>query len=134
MIKRLAGTALLLVTLGALADTPAQFVARYAQRAGVAPSALSPARGEAFYRKEHAGPAGAQRSCAGCHGADPRQAGRTRVGKRIEPLAPALNRERFTDAAKVEKWFRRNCMDVLQRAGKRRFHRLAESDQIKERS
>ena len=115
MIKRLAGTALLLLSLNALADAPADFMARYAGQAGIATSALSPARGEAFYRKEHAGPAGAQRSCAGCHSADPRQAGRTRVGKRIEPLAPASNRERFTDAAKVEKWFRRNCMDVLQR-------------------
>ena len=56
-----------------------------------------------------------QQECASCHTASPKQAGQTRVGKRIEPLAPAANPQRFTDAAKVEKWFRRNCQDVLQR-------------------
>ena len=30
-------------------------------------------------------------------------------------MAPAFNAERFTDAAKVEKWFRRNCNDVVGR-------------------
>lgn len=30
--------------------------------------------------------------------------------------AHAANGERLTDHAKVEKWFRRNCQDVLQRA------------------
>ena len=43
-------------------------------------------------------------SCASCHTDNPKQAGRTRVGKPIEPLAPSANRERFTDAAKVEKY------------------------------
>ena len=33
----------------------------------------------------------------------------------IAPLAPAFNPERFSDPAKVEKWFRRNCNDVLSR-------------------
>jgi hypothetical protein len=35
--------------------------------------------------------------------------------KVIEPMAPAFNPQRFTDAAKVDKWFRRNCKDVLSR-------------------
>jgi hypothetical protein len=38
------------------------------------------------------------------------------TGKAIEPLAPAANPKRFTNPAKVEKWFRRNCNDVLDRA------------------
>ena len=33
----------------------------------------------------------------------------------IAPLAPAFNPERFTETAKVDKWFRRNCNDVLKR-------------------
>ena len=33
----------------------------------------------------------------------------------IEALAPAFNPRAFTDGAKVDKWFRRNCKDVLQR-------------------
>ncbi|MHB1186202.1 DUF1924 domain-containing protein [Thiobacillus sp.] len=116
MIKRIAWTGLVLLSASATAaDTPAGFMARYAQRAGVAVTTLSPSRGEALYRSEHPGRNGTAQSCAGCHTANPKQAGQTRVGKRIEPLAPAANPERFTDAAKVEKWFRRNCMDVLQR-------------------
>ena len=97
------------------ADTPASLMAHYAQTAGVPLSALSATRGAALYRTEHPGRDGQPVSCAACHTANPTQAGRTRVGKRIEPLAPTANPERFTDAAKVEKWFRRNCMDVLQR-------------------
>mgnify|MGYP002148010371 CR=1 FL=1 len=37
------------------------------------------------------------------------------TGKTISALAPAFNPERFTDPAKSEKWFRRNCNDVLAR-------------------
>ena len=37
------------------------------------------------------------------------------IAKAIAPLAPSANAERFADAAKVEKWFRRNCNDVLGR-------------------
>ena len=114
MTKPLVLIGCLLLSATAAADTPAGFMARYAEQAGMAPDALSAARGEALYRSEHAGKNGPQ-SCANCHTANPRQAGQTRVGKRIEPLAPSANPQRFTDAAKVEKWFRRNCMDVLQR-------------------
>jgi len=115
MIKGIVWAGLMLLSAHASADSPASFMAHYAQQAGVAASALSPARGEALYRGEHPGRNGAARSCASCHTANPKQAGQTRVGKRIEPLAPSVNPQRFTDAAKVEKWFRRNCTDVLQR-------------------
>jgi hypothetical protein len=30
-------------------------------------------------------------------------------------LAPHFNKERLTDSAKVDKWFKRNCKDVLSR-------------------
>ncbi|MBT9538711.1 DUF1924 domain-containing protein [Thiobacillus sp.] len=96
-------------------DSPASLMAHYAATAGVPVSALSATRGETLYRTEHPGRNGPMVSCASCHTANPKQAGRTRVGKQIEPLAPAANPQRFTDAAKVEKWFRRNCTDVLQR-------------------
>jgi hypothetical protein len=33
----------------------------------------------------------------------------------IEPMATIANPQRFTDSAKVEKWFGRNCKDVLER-------------------
>ena len=37
------------------------------------------------------------------------------TGKTIGAMAPAFNPERFTDPAKTEKWFRRNCNDVVGR-------------------
>ncbi len=101
--------------VAAAAESPASLMAQYARQAGVPVTSLSAQRGAALYRTEHPGRDGQAASCAGCHTANPAQPGRTRVGKRIEPLAPAANPQRFTDAAKVEKWFRRNCQDVLQR-------------------
>lgn len=118
MIKHLlyGGLAILgMASAAAAADSPASLMAQYAQQAGVPVSGLSPSRGAALYRTEHPGRDGQAVSCASCHTANPTQAGRSRVGKRIEPLAPAANPQRFTDATKVEKWFRRNCQDVLQR-------------------
>lgn len=56
-----------------------------------------------------------QRSCSGCHTADPGKPGKTPVGKVIDPLSPAVTKERFTDPRKVEKWFKRNCEYVLER-------------------
>ena len=54
--------------------------------------------------------------CVSCHTDDPRRTGKHAVtGKPIRPLAPVANPARFTDAAKAEKWFRRNCRDVLGR-------------------
>lgn len=116
MIKPRLIAALAFAVAGAVAaETPDSLMARYAAAAGLPAAALSAERGAAFYRSERPGRDGKPGSCSGCHTADPKQAGKTRVGKRIEPLAPAANPERFTDAAKVEKWFRRNCTDVLQR-------------------
>lgn len=55
-------------------------------------------------------------NCAACHGSNPAVSGRhVFTGKTIKPLAPAGNPARFTDIGKVEKWFRRNCKDVLER-------------------
>ena len=35
--------------------------------------------------------------------------------KAVKPLAPSANADRFSDMKKVEKWFKRNCNDVLER-------------------
>jgi len=73
---------------------------------------FSATRGETFYRAKTGDVA-----CASCHGASPKDHGKhATTGKDILPMAPSANPERFTDAAKVEKWFRRNCNDVLKRA------------------
>ena len=55
------------------------------------------------------------RSCTKCHTKDPSRDGRTPVGKKIEPISPAVTPKRFTDPKKVKKWFRRNCKWVLER-------------------
>lgn len=59
---------------------------------------------------------GGEWSCASCHGNPPTAPARhASTGKAIAPLAPAFNPERFTNTAKVDKWFKRNCNDVLSR-------------------
>jgi len=58
-----------------------------------------------------------QLSCASCHTDSPKNAGKhAKTNKAIDPLAPSMNAQRFTDVAKVEKWFKRNCNDALGRA------------------
>jgi hypothetical protein len=56
-----------------------------------------------------------ERSCTTCHTTDPTKPGQTVAGKVIEPMAPSVNKERFTDPQKIEKWFKRNCEWVLER-------------------
>ena len=48
-------------------------------------------------------------------GIDTTQGRHESTGKPISPLAPAFHPRGFTDTAKVDKWFRRNCNDVLSR-------------------
>ena len=72
---------------------------------------FSAARGESLFRTK-----GTDWSCSSCHTTDPRNPGRHAVtGKTIQPMAPVSNPKRLTDPAKVEKWFKRNCMDVFDR-------------------
>ena len=91
------------------ATTPAELLAGYGSQAG---TAASPQRGEQFFNATH----GKAWSCASCHGTAPAQGGKhASTGKPIAALAPSANTQRFSDPAKVEKWFRRNCNDVLGR-------------------
>jgi len=91
------------------AATPADTLAGFTTQAGIAAVA---ARGQEFFTKNH----GREWTCSSCHGAVPTQTGKhASTGKPIGPLAPAFNAERFTDKAKIDKWFRRNCNDVVGR-------------------
>jgi Domain of unknown function (DUF1924) len=82
------------------------------QDAAFKPSAM---RGKALYEyafNKHADMA----SCVACHTADPRAQGKHAItSKSIAPLSPLANPERFADAVKTEKWFKRNCTDVAGR-------------------
>ena len=95
----------------AAAESPQQILAAYQQQAGSA----SASRGEKFFFAKVPQANGETAGCTSCHTDNPKSVGKTRAHKSIEPLAPIANRERFTDPAKVEKWFRRNCNDVLGR-------------------
>ena len=91
------------------AATPAQLLSGYTAPSG---AAASPARGQQFFTTTH----GREWSCASCHGQVPTGSGRhAGTGKPIAALAPDASAGRFTDPAKVEKWFRRNCKDVAAR-------------------
>ena len=95
--------------IGVHATTPAELQASYGALAG---TAVDSSRGQQLFTTRH----GRDWSCSSCHGALPTQPGKhASTGKPIAPLAPAFNPERFADAAKTEKWFRRNCNDVMGR-------------------
>ncbi|HEV6966239.1 MULTISPECIES: DUF1924 domain-containing protein [Roseateles] len=93
----------------AQATSPARLQKAY-EAAADAPAQAE--RGRSFFISRH----GAEWSCASCHGQLPVDAGRHAVtAKPIDPLAPAFNPKAFTDERRVEKWFRRNCKDVVKR-------------------
>ncbi len=106
-----------LVTASVQAASPTDLLQSYTaeasrQQAGFTPSAQ---RGADLYRKEFRVSA-KMPSCQSCHTEDPAQAGRHSVTtKPIKPLSPAANPERFTDRAKADKWFGRNCKEVIGR-------------------
>lgn len=109
----------LLLALGALhaaAATPADIrneLESTARRSVPGFAGFSAQRGRQFFSSRH----GSEWSCSSCHTGNPLAPGsHAKTGKNIAPLAPAANPKRFTDAAKVEKWFKRNCNDVLGRA------------------
>lgn len=101
-----------------LAAMPQELLQQYATQAKqehVAFTGFSAERGATFFRTERTHSNGQKVSCATCHTADPKNQGKTRANKIIEPMAVVANPQRFTDVAKVEKWFGRNCKDVLER-------------------
>jgi hypothetical protein len=93
----------------AYATTPTEQLAVFAAQSGQPPQI---SKGQAFFNNKH----GTEWSCASCHTSSPKGEGKhAKTEKRISPLAPAFNPDRFTDSAKTEKWFRRNCNDVVAR-------------------
>jgi hypothetical protein len=119
IIKAVLGSSVALiiaaVPLLAHAETPQNFLDGFAQEAKAQNPAFkgfSAKAGESFYKNKHGG----DWSCSSCHTDNPAAEGKhTVTGKVIQPLSPNTNPARFTDAAKVNKWFKRNCNDVLKR-------------------
>lgn len=86
-----------------------------ARAADPAFTGFSAARGQTLHTQAFAGGKADTPACTSCHGATPRSSGRTPAGKAVEPMALSLSPSRYSDAAKVDKWFTRNCRDVLGR-------------------
>jgi hypothetical protein len=116
-MKRPVLIALLLVSPALHAETPRQLLDTFSAEAARAQPGFAPSaqRGAALYRSafKHSR---AMPACTACHTDNPAAPGRHAVtGKAIGALAPHANAERFTDPAKVAKWFRRNCTEVVGR-------------------
>ncbi len=108
-MKKLLGVIFGSIVMNAWALDAISLEKQYATQAN---QASSLARGEKFFQSKH----GKDWSCASCHKSPPTSDGQhASTNKTIAPLAPAFNTKRFTDEAKVNKWFKRNCNDVLGR-------------------
>lgn len=109
LLRVLALTGAALSPLAHAASTPAEQLAAYTAQSG---AQAQPARGQQLFITRQ----GKEWSCASCHTSSPTVEGKhASTGKVIAPLAPAFNPKGFSDTAKTEKWFRRNCNDVMGR-------------------
>lgn len=110
---------LLLLAAGSVhAATPQQIGQVYATEAATGQPGFTPSakRGETLFRQRFA-ISDKMPACTNCHTDNPLAPGQHVVtGKVVRPLAVAANGERFSDPAKVEKWFGRNCKEVIGRA------------------
>jgi len=119
--RNLLCTALLGLCLGFSGATRAtadfgKLLAHYAQAGG---REFSAERGKKFWQEKRSVVDGRTLGCMTCHGSgtELRRSGRHyKSGKVIEPMAPSVNPVRYTDMEKLEKWFTRNCKQVLKRA------------------
>ena len=117
-MRTISTVALLLASLACHAETPQQIRQTYAAEAGSQQAGFTPSarRGETLFEQRF-NINEKMPGCTSCHTDKPLNAGQHAVtGKNIRPLAVAANGERFSDPAKVEKWFGRNCKEVMGRA------------------
>ena len=119
-MRALPALCLLLASFTSHAETPQQIRQIYAAEASAQQAGFTPAakRGEALFRQRFSNN-DKMPTCTSCHTDSPLNAGQHAItGKSVKPLAVAANAERFSDSAKVEKWFGRNCKEVVGRACK----------------
>jgi hypothetical protein len=103
----LLGTLALILVMPALAGPRDGLLGRY--------PAGSAERGKVLHNQSFAGGKPDTPACASCHGTDPFRPGRNPTGKAIEPVALSATPTRYADVTKVEKWFKRNCNEVMGR-------------------
>lgn len=114
VLVRVAAAFALLLARPASADVVDELLAKYAAQGAKSFSATA---GAAFWVRPFPDlRGGAARSCASCHTRDLRARGEIGdTGESIEPLKPAVNPKRLTDAAFVERWLKRGCRWTLGR-------------------
>ncbi len=109
ILTTLVGSLLIASTASANPATDALF----AQYKSEGATGFDAERGRKDWTRDGKEEDGKKINCTTCHGDDLSKAGKHhKTGKVIEPMAPSANPERFTDAKKIEKWFKRNCNDA----------------------
>jgi cytochrome c peroxidase len=106
------------MALAAAGPAQNQVLDQYTSEAKAADSSFagfSAERGKTFFFAEPGTGKPDTPSCTTCHTKNPKEAGRTRAGKDIDPMALSAKGDRYTDIAETEKWFKRNCDSVLGR-------------------
>jgi cytochrome c553 len=106
---------LVAATAGESPQSLLDFYANEAKASDPGFSGFSAERGEHLFRTKFSTGKPDTPSCTTCHTADATKTGQTRAGKDIEPMAASANPNRYSDQAKTEKWFGRNCNNVLGR-------------------
>jgi len=117
-ISALLACAAMLLSGAAQAGVREDQLAQYASAAKAETpgfAGFSAERGKALHTQNFAGGKPDTPACTSCHGKDPRGTGKTPAGKSIDAMAASVTASRYTDPAKVEKWFKRNCTEVLGR-------------------
>ena len=75
-------------------------------------------RGEDIFTSTHMGKKGKDISCTSCHGINLNESHKNFfTGKVIKPLSPKANKDRFTSKKQIDKWLKRNFIDVYKREG-----------------
>jgi hypothetical protein len=107
-----------LLALPSVAAPRDELMAKYAAAAKDASAGFagfSAVRGKVLHTRNFSGGKSDTPSCTTCHGSDPLAPGRGLTGKIIEPVAVSVTPLRYANPEKVEKWFKRNCTEVLGR-------------------
>jgi len=91
------------------------YYAAIAKSSDAAFDGFSAERGKTLFTSKFPGGKAETPSCTTCHTDDPKKMGQTRAGKEIDPMAVSVSPQRYTDQEKAEKWFGRNCRNVLGR-------------------
>ena len=117
-ICTLAATLALIFSGAAIAGPREAQLDQYASAAKTANpvfAGFSAVRGKTLHTQAFAGGKADTPACTSCHGKETTGAGRNPAGKTIEPMALSASPTRYSDPVKVEKWFKRNCNEVLGR-------------------